>query len=108
MKLLAKFQQSQIEAASLQPQPKRNLQSLRAKLNDLWQAVIGFLETSSELYITQIQNKTGQTQWKAFAPITRQFTQFDSEEDVRVWVEERYYQHNFDLNQHNLLLSALR
>ncbi len=107
MKLLAKFQQSQIEAASLQPQPKRNLQSLRAKLNDLWQAVIGSLETSSELYITQIQDTTGQ-KWKAFDPITGRFAQFDSEEDVRVWVEERYYQHNFDVNQHNLLLSASR
>lgn len=107
MKLLAKFQQSQIEAASLQTQPKRNLH-LRTKLNDLWQAVIEFLETSSELYITQIQDKTGQTQWKAFDPITGQSAQFDSEEDVRVWVEERYYQHNFDVNQHNLLLSALR
>lgn len=108
MKLLAKFQQSQIEAASLQPQPKRNLQSLRAKLNDLWQGVIEFLETSSELYITQIQDAKGQTQWKAFDPTTGQSAQFDSEEDVRVWVEERYYQRNFDVNQHNLLLSALR
>ena len=107
MKSLAKFLEDQTqEVTSLQSQPKTSWH-LRHKLNSLWQSVVTFLETSSEPQVWT-KGKDYQTQWHVFDPATGQSAQFSSEEDVRVWLEERYNHHSFDLSRNNPLISAIR
>ena len=108
MKSSAKFLEDQTrEVTSLQSQPNKNWH-LRHKLNSLWQSVMTFLETSSEPQVWTTQGKEYQTQWHVFDPATGQSAQFSCEEDVRVWLEERYSYHSFNLSQNNLMISAIR
>lgn len=108
MKLSAKFLEYQTqEVTSLQSQPKTN-RHLQNTLNNLWQSVVRFLRVSPEPQVWTTQVEKYQTQWNVLDPVTGQSAQFSSEEDVRVWLEDRYNQHSFNLSQNNLLISAMR
>lgn len=37
-------------------------------------------------------DRTGQVLWHAYDPLTNKYAAFDSENEIRVWLEERYNQ----------------
>lgn len=57
----------------------------------LSQPVFSFsLSTSSEPQIRQVSDQGGRTWWYAYDPMTGQTTYLESEEDVQIWLEERF------------------
>lgn len=65
----------------------------------IWRTVWAFLSqpvfewslsTSSEPQIRQVSDRGGRTWWYAYDPITGQTTYLESEEDVQIWLEERF------------------
>jgi hypothetical protein len=47
--------------------------------------------TTSELQVWQKRDRHGYTCWYAYDPMTATHTCFGSEDDMRVWIEQRYY-----------------
>ncbi|MGD2184240.1 hypothetical protein [Lusitaniella coriacea] len=45
----------------------------------------------SEPKIYQTRNSQGKLSFKVYDPIARQSNHFESEEEVRIWLEQRYY-----------------
>jgi hypothetical protein len=66
----------------------------------LWQHFVKWMASSSELEVWQELDRHGQTYcWHAYDPITGRSACFGSEEEIRIWIEECYYQqHNHVIN----------
>lgn len=65
---------------------------LKTKLNDLWQSMIAYLNTSSEPHVWQSKDSAGRVVWNAYDPINRSSVEQVSAHEMRVWLEERHYQ----------------
>lgn len=52
---------------------------------------VRFLTRGGEPKIWQTQTQKGEIIWKVYDPKTRKAEQFMNEEDVRIWIEKRYY-----------------
>ncbi|MBW4466419.1 MAG: hypothetical protein KME07_13425 [Pegethrix bostrychoides GSE-TBD4-15B] len=63
-----------------------------ARLRHIWQSLLSYLSNSNELRVWKASNVDGQPVWKAYDPTTESRVEFVSELDLRVWLEERYYQ----------------
>lgn len=48
---------------------------------------------SNEPQIRQRRNRFGQTYWQVYDPATNHSTSLSSEQEVRQWLEQRFYQH---------------
>ncbi|MBW4664375.1 MAG: hypothetical protein KME01_09270 [Chroococcus sp. CMT-3BRIN-NPC107] len=59
-------------------------------LSKVWQKLITYLSQSSGLQIWQSKSK-GNEVWELYNPTTGDRLSFDSETDVRTWIEESYY-----------------
>lgn len=52
--------------------------------------IINFLVNGSEPKIYQKQNRHGEIYFRVYDPFTQRYYKFNSEQEVRVWLEERY------------------
>lgn len=62
------------------------------RLQKLWNYLVAVWWYSEEPRITQKQDKNGNWIYRVYDPLTHQHFICDSEQEVRVWLEERYYQ----------------
>lgn len=46
---------------------------------------------SNELRVWQTYDRSGQTWWHGFDPMTGRSISVDTEEQMRIWIEQRYY-----------------
>ena len=53
----------------------------------------GWLVNSHEPMIEEKCDRDGNRYWQVYDPITQNLRCFDSENDVRIWLEQRYYQY---------------
>jgi len=60
-------------------------------LRNIWQALLTYCSTSNDLRVWTTTNIAGQSIWKAYDPTTQTQVEFVSEQELRVWLEERYY-----------------
>jgi len=66
--------------------------ALFSRLNSIWQHLVESLIQGQELKIWQSTDRFGNTHWYAYDPMTSSSVTRDSEAEMRVWVEQRYYQ----------------
>lgn len=59
-------------------------------LSRVWQKLTTYLSQSSGLRVWQ-SDKKGNTVWNLYNPTTGDKLSFDSETEVRTWIEESYY-----------------
>ncbi len=59
-------------------------------LSRVWQKLTSYLKQNSELQVWRSRKK-GNTVWKLYNPTTGDKLSFDSETEVRTWIEESYY-----------------
>ncbi len=76
-----------ISSKELENCDRPNRESLLSKV---WQKLATYLSQSSGLRVWQ-SNRTGRTVWKLYNPTTGDKLDFDSETEVRIWIEESYY-----------------
>lgn len=60
-------------------------------LNRWTNAVLAYFNSSSEPHVRQV-NRKGQIVWRVYDPVSRRHHEFTSELELRIWLEERYYQ----------------
>lgn len=60
-------------------------------LNRIGEYLVAALFQGQELKIWQSTDRFGQTWWHAYDPVKDCFVSRDSEAEMRIWLEERYY-----------------
>jgi hypothetical protein len=58
----------------------------------IWNLLLKAFANSSEPQIYQKHDRHGNMYFKVYDPVTRQFGTFTTEQEVRVWLDQRYYQ----------------
>lgn len=56
------------------------------------EGVLTGLSPAQQPQIRSRQNRQGETVWTVYDPASRVNQQFDSEQEVRIWLEQRYYE----------------
>ena len=73
-------------------QPGKQIKSsFTSKINQLWNKFFRFLSTPDEPKIWLSRNKYGSAYWEIYDPLSRRRVCFDSESEVRAWLERYYY-----------------
>jgi hypothetical protein len=78
-------------ARSSSIQPPNLSDRLTSRLQNIWQRLIGFAIGNTEIKIWKSQTSTGAQLWHIYDPAIDQSICFQSEVEVRVWLEQRYY-----------------
>ena len=68
-------------------------QNRESWLSRVWQKIVAAL-TQEDIQGLRVWKETdfgGRTWWKVSNPATNEITAFDSETEVRIWIEESYY-----------------
>ena len=76
-----------VQAKAKQPTPL-------AQLKVLAQRLIHWLVTKPELTVKQKVDRSGNVFWYVYDPMTERTAYLTSEEEVRIWIEERFYYQN--------------
>lgn len=79
-------QRQQLETL-VRPQPS----PLITALQRCGQTLVQFLTNGHNPCIQQ-RRQNGTLVWRVYDPMTQQIQRFYSEDDLRIWLEERYYQ----------------
>lgn len=74
-----------------QPQPTINKLAFVSKISKLLQQIVVALTKAPEPRIGIVKDSFGKTVWCVYDPITGQSARLDSETEVRIWLEKRYY-----------------
>lgn len=64
---------------------------LVALYHRFWQGMTQLLIGSAEPYVWQVRDRCGEQCWHVYDPVTNRSGIFASEEEVRMWLEKRYY-----------------
>jgi Sec7-like guanine-nucleotide exchange factor len=59
--------------------------------NRFWKAVSHLLIQTSEPSVTQKSDRSGHHYFQVYDPMTRKYGEFSSEQEIRAWLEQRYY-----------------
>jgi len=62
------------------------------RFQNFWNHLVAIWWYSEEPRITQKQDKSGNWVYHIYDPLTEQDFMCDSEQEVRMWLEQRYYQ----------------
>lgn len=65
--------------------------SLKQAIHSLWHSLIELFAPSSELKIFTGRDRHGETYYKVYDVLSHEFHCFESENEVRIWLEQRYY-----------------
>jgi hypothetical protein len=61
------------------------------KLSQLWDAMVETILRQDQPKIYAKQNQFGDTYWKIYDPFSQSSKYFKTEQDVRIWLEKRFY-----------------
>ncbi|KJH70814.1 hypothetical protein [Aliterella atlantica] len=76
--------------SSRELEAKSNQPSRQSWLSKVWQALTTYLSQDSDLRVWR-SDKKGHTVWKLYNPTTGNTLNFNSETEVRTWIEESYH-----------------
>jgi hypothetical protein len=73
-----------------QPEPKQSQPIRESWLKKVWRSLVAALGDNLEMRVWKTEDKTGRSLWKLYDPISGETFDFDSENEVRTWIEESY------------------
>lgn len=79
-------------AESKQLRRSEQVQRLRCWLEDIWQPIARLLNATTEPDVWKTYDEKGNPIWHAYDPLTGKDSEWICEDDLRVWLEQRYYQ----------------
>ncbi len=68
----------------------QDMPSLSAILSPIWQGVVAILAPLDGPRIRQVKGTDGNPNYLTYDPVTGMRHRFESEESLRVWLEQRY------------------
>ena len=72
------------------PEPQHNRPTRRSWLKKMWRSLVTAWSHNAEMRVWQTEDKIGRSLWKLYDPITGETFDFNSENEVRTWIEESY------------------
>jgi hypothetical protein len=93
--------------SSQELKPQTNDFNLLSVLKKIGNYLLTALTEEPNLHIRQQEHRLGNTSWTVYDPQTGQSTQCSSEEDVRIWIDERYYQKQKHTTQNRIYFGSL-
>lgn len=63
-----------------------------SSLQTIFQNLVTAIASKNEVQVWQKSDRSGNTQWHAYDPTTGRSICVASEQEMRYWIEERYYQ----------------
>ncbi len=73
-------------------QSKTPLQTIKLNLSYFWSSLISSLYRVPEPKVKKKFNHRGEISWQVYDPYTNTATEFSSEAEVRMWLDQRHYQ----------------
>ncbi|HLO47461.1 MAG TPA: hypothetical protein VK211_03445 [Kamptonema sp.] len=67
-------------------------QALLSLLKGIFQPLLAAIICRDQIRIWQTSDRYGKTLWHAYDPATGRSTSVATEDEMRVWIEQRYYQ----------------
>ena len=64
----------------------------KAHLSPMVRGLLAYLCGSTDLSVTVKRDRSGHRVFLAYDPVTQQRHSFSSEQELRVWIDQRYYQ----------------
>jgi hypothetical protein len=64
---------------------------LKSVVSSIWDFV--FTPASNEPIVSQGRDRSGQIYWRVYDPVSDRSIRFSSEQEVRQWLEQRFYTH---------------
>lgn len=64
-----------------------------AFLKTVWQGLSRSMTGGNDLRVWQASDEDGYMHWRAYDPVTGETAICDSEDEMRVWIEQRYHHH---------------
>lgn len=65
--------------------------TMQQSLQQLWHTLTTYLNSTEPRVWRTVDQDAGQLVWNAYDPTTNRRGKFSNEQDLRVWLEERYY-----------------
>lgn len=76
--------------------PEKKLDKTQSKLSSfwykIWQSILTVAFTKNELQVWQKSHPDGNTEWHAYDPTTGRSICVASDAEMRIWIEQQYYQ----------------
>jgi hypothetical protein len=66
-------------------------QALVSAFKDAGASLVHYLTRPDEIRVWQVNDRHGEAFWKAYDPRSNTTSYLSSEDDLRVWLEQRYY-----------------
>lgn len=74
-----------------QAEPNSSKNKLVSTINSIGQRLVAVMAKEQELQVWQSSDRSGKTWWHGYDPVTGRSVCRDSEAEMRIWLEERYY-----------------
>jgi hypothetical protein len=72
--------------------PVRERSEAFPQLNHVWSFLLKTFAPTAEPQIYQKRDRSGNTYFKVYDPVTHRSNVFKTEQEVRVWLDQRHYQ----------------
>ncbi|KAM3096894.1 hypothetical protein ACKFKG_09410 [Phormidesmis sp. 146-35] len=83
--------QKSVKAFSISKRLKRMMLAIAVKLKSVLSLIWNLASSSSEPQVRQRRDRFGQTYFQVYDPATRCSASLHSEQEVRQWLEQRFY-----------------
>lgn len=74
-----------------QAEPNSSKNKLVSTINSIGQRLVAVMTKEQDLQVWQSSDRSGKTWWHGYDPVTGRSVCRDSEAEMRIWLEERYY-----------------
>ncbi len=61
-------------------------------LHQIYQSLLKTVVNKPDIKIWRVSNQKGELHWRVYNPMNEQTGYFNSEAEVRAWLEQRYYE----------------
>lgn len=75
-----------VEGANIRPS------GLGYQLNQIWRSLSRYLSRSNEPQVWQVRSHSNEIRWRVFDPMSERTLFYNTEEEVRIWLEQSRYQ----------------
>lgn len=80
-----------VEQILNQAEPNSSKNKLVSTINSIGQRLVAVMTKEQDLQVWQSSDRSGKTWWHGYDPVTGRSVCRDSEAEMRIWLEERYY-----------------
>jgi hypothetical protein len=91
MRTFQQWGKDKLEFISTEPKPQTQSLKKLSFFNRIWGYFRDLLTLNEEPQIWETIDHSGKVWWKIYDPVSDEFFQLESQQEVLIWLEERYH-----------------